>query len=60
MLAKILLEDCTDLTVYIGKAVNPAHQNPGLPADLSIKVKLIEELCGLVQQLGKNVRKNYY
>lgn len=60
MLAKMLLEDCTDLTVYIGKAVNPAHQNPGLPADLSIKVKLIEELCGLVQQLGKNVEKNYY
>ncbi|MBW7573255.1 SpoIIE family protein phosphatase [Caproiciproducens faecalis] len=60
MLAKLLLEDCTDLKVYIGRAINPAHQNPGLPADLSIKIKLIEELCALVQQLGKKVEKYYY
>ncbi len=60
MIAKILLEDCTDLKVFIGKAINPAHQNPGLPGDLSIKIKLIDELCGLVQQLGKKVEKFYY
>ena len=59
-IAKILLEDCTDLKVFIGKAINPAHQNPGLPADLSIKVKLIEELCVLVERLGKKVQKFYY
>lgn len=60
MLAKILLEECTDLKVFIGRAINPAHQNPGLPADLSIKTKLIEELCGILQQLGKTVEKYYY
>ena len=59
-IAKILLEDCTDLKVFIGKAINPAHQNPGLPADLSIKIKLIEELCGLAERLGKKVQKFYY
>ncbi len=59
-IAKILLEDCTDLKVFIGKAINPAHQNPGLPADLSIKIKLIEELCSLVERLGKKVQKYYY
>ena len=31
MIAKMLLEECTDLHVFIGKAINPAHQNPGLP-----------------------------
>lgn len=59
-IAKILLENCTDLKVFIGKAINPAHQNPGLPADLSIKIKLIEELCVLVERLGKKVEKFYY
>ena len=60
MLAKILLEECTNLKVFIGRAINPAHQNPGLPADLSIKIKLIEELCGIMQKLGKTVEKYYY
>ena len=60
MIAKIILENCTDLKVFIGKAINPAHQNPGLPADLSIKIKLIDELCELVEKLGKKVEKYYY
>ena len=42
-IAKLFLEECTSLRVFIGTAINPAHQNPGLPADLSIKLKLIDE-----------------
>lgn len=60
MIAKMILEDCTALKVYIGCAINPAHQNPGLPADLSIKRKLIDELCSLAAKLGKTVEKFYY
>lgn len=60
MVAKMILEGCTALKVYIGSAINPAHQNPGLPADLSIKRKLIDELCNLTEKLGKTVEKFYY
>lgn len=60
MIAKMLLEDSTSLKVFIGKAINPAHQNPGLPSDLSIKMKLLDELCGLVERMGKQVEKVYY
>ena len=60
MLAKILLEECTTLTLFIGTDINPAHQNPGLPSDLSIKLKLIDKLCGLMERLGKRVTKKYY
>ena len=61
MIAKMLLEECTDLHVFIGKAINPAHQNPDLPITFGIKImKLIDELCELVKKLGKNVEKVYY
>ena len=60
MLAKILLEECTTLNLFIGTAINLAHQNPGLPSDLSIKLKLIDKLCGLMERLGKRVTKKYY
>lgn len=60
MLAKTLLEDCTYLKLYIGTAINPAHQNPNLPADLSIKLKLIDRLAVLMEQMGKKVEKFYY
>ena len=59
-IAKILIEDCTHLTLYIGQAINPAHQNPDLPFDLSIKYRLLEELADLVRQFGKDVTCHYY
>ena len=60
MIAKMLLENCTHLRLFVGKAINPAHQNPGLPADLSIKMKLLDELCGLLEKMGKTVERLYY
>lgn len=58
-LAKLLLENCTHLNLWIGQAINPAHQNPDFPSDLRIKVKIIEELYKLVVELGKEVKLNY-
>ncbi|MDF2839841.1 MAG: SpoIIE family protein phosphatase [Clostridia bacterium] len=58
-LAKLLVEDCTHLNLWVGTAVNPAHQNPGFPSDLSIKGKVVEELAMLLKQLGKEVKLTY-
>ena len=60
MLARLLLEACTHLKLFIGTAINPAHQNPNLPADLSIKLKLIDRLAELMVRLGKRVDKTFY
>ena len=46
--------------LFVGKANNPAHQNPGLPEDLSTKMKLLDELCSLLEKMGKKVERLYY
>ena len=59
-LAKLLMEHCTHLYMFIGKAINPAHQNPNLPVDLSIKIRLLEDLAETLRGAGKVVRIRYY
>lgn len=59
LLVKLLIEDCTHLNLWVGTAVNPAHQNPDFPSNLSIKGKIVEELATLMKQLGKEVKLTY-
>ncbi len=46
--------------MYIGKAINPAHQNPNLPMDLSIKMRLLKELADVMRKMGRRVEVIYY
>ena len=59
-MARLFIEDCTDLTMYIGKAINPAHQNPNLPMDLSIKLRLLNELADEMRSMGRRVEVKFY
>lgn len=54
-LSKILIEDSTEIKFFVGRAINPAHQNPDFPLDLSIKRRLIDDLSQSLIKLGKNV-----
>lgn len=60
MIAKMLLENSTHIYMFIGRAINPAHQNPNLPVDLSIKIRLLEELAEALRETGKVVKLRYY
>lgn len=58
-LAKLLIEHCTHLKLMVGKAINPAHQNPDFPSDLSIKVRVVELLAQAMKKLGKEIEIEY-
>lgn len=59
-IAKLIIEDCSVLHMYVGRAINEAHQNPSLPFDLSIRMHLVEQLKDTVQKMGKEVTVTYY
>lgn len=59
-LARILLEESTDIHFIIGRAMNPAHQNPELPLSLSLKLNLVEEIVLYLRKLGKQVTLEYH
>lgn len=59
-LARLLLEDCTELCILLGQGLNPAHLNPQLPIRLGPKVQVINELVDLLRQRGKEVTVEYF
>lgn len=60
MLAKLLIESCTDLHLYVGKAVNGAYQNTELPFQLGVRQKLVDQIEDVMRRLGKTVSVKYY
>ena len=53
LLCRMLLEDCTEVRFLVGRALNPAHQNPGMPVSLGLKLNLIKELAKELEKTGK-------
>lgn len=59
-LARMLYEDCTHIKLIIGRAINPAHQNPDFPNELSIKLYVLNELKNILINLGKIIEVEFY
>lgn len=59
-ISTLLFEEATDINFYVGKAINPAHQNPDLPINFSIKMNLVEELSKCLKQMGKRIKVSYF
>ena len=60
LIAKMLFEEATDINFYVGKAVNPAHQNPNLSIGFSIKMRLVDELALCLKEMGKKIKVSYF
>ena len=59
-LAKMIIEECTDLNIFVGTAMNVAHQNSNLPFELSVRMNLVEQLKDIAEKMGKKVNVKYY
>lgn len=60
LISKLLFEEATDINFYVGRAVNPAHQNPDLPINFNIKMNLVEELSRCLKLMGKRIKVSYF
>ncbi|MDD2494065.1 MAG: SpoIIE family protein phosphatase [Tissierellia bacterium] len=59
LLTRLLTEHSTNINFYVGKAVNPAHQNPHFPVGFNIKQKIIHDLVKELRKAGKEVTVKY-
>lgn len=60
LICRLLFEEATDINFFVGRAINPAHQNPDLPINFNIKMNLVEELSKCLKQMGKRIKVSYF
>ncbi len=60
LISRLLFEEATDINFFVGRAVNPAHQNPDLPINFNIKMNLVEELSSCLRKMGKKIKVSYF
>ncbi len=60
LICRLLFEEATDINFYVGRAINPAHQNPDLPINFNIKMNLVEELSRSLKKMGKRIKVSYF
>ena len=60
LIARLLFEEATDINFFVGRAVNPAHQNPDLPINFNIKMNLVNELSDCLRKMGKRIKVSYF
>lgn len=59
-LAKLLIEECTELNLFVGTAINEAHKESELNFELSMRQNLVDQLIRTAEELGKHVKVRYY
>lgn len=60
MISRLLFEEATDINFFVGRAINPAHQNPDLPINFNIKMNLVSELSECLKKMGKRIKVSYF
>lgn len=60
LICRLLFEEATDINFFVGRAINPAHQNPDLPINFNIKMNLVEELSASLKKMGKRIKVIYF
>lgn len=55
-----ILNKSDEITFLVGRAINPAHQNPNFPLDLGLKSQLVRELAQQLEKMNKAVTVKYF
>ncbi len=58
LIARILFEEATDINLYVGRAINPAHKD--LPFGVGAKHQMVEELTSCLIGMGKRLKVSYF
>ncbi|WP_041075809.1 SpoIIE family protein phosphatase [Thermotoga caldifontis] len=58
MLLNLLLE-ADEINFVVGRAINPAHQNPLFSHDVSLKFRLVHDIARILRERGKIVNVEY-
>ncbi len=59
MLANYLINECTTIDMIMGNSINPAHQNPDFPEELTCKWRVTQKLIDLLHYFNKEVNIVY-
>jgi len=56
----VVLREADEVKILLGRAMNPAHQNPNLPINLGLKTQVVQALAEELRRKGKQVDIEYY
>jgi hypothetical protein len=56
----VLLREADEVKILVGRALNPAHQNPSLPRALGLKGQVVRVLAEELGRRGKDVAIEYF
>jgi len=59
-LARMIIEDCTELNLFVGRASNKAYYDNNGLFDINVRKNLVLQLFEVAQNLGKLVNIKYY
>ena len=59
-LARLLIEDCTDIHMFVGTAINNAYLDKDVPFEYSMRMSLVKDLQKVAESIGKKVIVEYY
>lgn len=60
LLAEALFQEATDITFYVGCAVNSAHQEERGKITFKMKMQIIDNLAAELKKMGKRVQISYF
>ena len=60
LIARSLFEQSTDIVLYVGCAVNPAHQGEEFGFGFQTKMQIIDSLASELKKMDKRVKVKHY